>query len=242
MISGKREPIDLTGYYGSAARGIIFTGGQDGNPAAAQAREDSGLILPGHPHGPESVRALFSCTPRLTVRQAFHDAVRHMPPESRVEFFYTDIRGKNRKMAAMVMPVPDQDAPLLSYSLYPEFESVSLRRIITAREGPDRGRGVGSRLLLSQLPFWAAAGVRHIDLHTHTAGEGFYRKLGFEDIDVLPEVPELSANDFILLRLTLDDPRRGPSFFAAMKKALALQDSDENAQVRLRGVNLVPES
>ena len=174
------------------------------------------LFMEGFKPG-KTERALFSRSPHLTLRQAFQAISAPLPPAAHVTF-YKQEDGIAACIRPHGQPGDSGDEAMLSYQLFPEHDSVIIRRIDA---GPLKRAGLGSAMIRSQLPFWERMGAHSIGLRTHGLAEGFYLRLGFTRVDDLPEYQGRSI--ITMMRLDLHHPEQRACLERALAKAPALR-------------------
>ncbi len=164
----------------------------------------------------------FSAAPRLTIQQAFCEAAALMPEGSSIVFhkwgdvISVDIYPFATPEQALADTGPEPSH--FSYKFYPAHRSALISRMKAEKQKS----GIGSAMIASQYPFMQKMGVEALSVSTHAVGEGFYRTLGFRDIEQLPEKPQEDPRYSTLLRLDLSDPAQKSTFEAALAKVSSL--------------------
>lgn len=164
----------------------------------------------------------FSNIPCLTIQQAYHQAAEFMPGGSCVVFHRW---GDITSIDTYPFSTPEQaladngpEPSHFSYKFYPAHKSALISRM----RAHTQKSGIGSAMIAAQYPFLQRMGVEVLSVSTHAVGEGFYRKLGFRNVDRLPEKPQEDPRYSTLMRLDLTDPEQKSVFEAALSKAPAL--------------------
>lgn len=167
-------------------------------------------------------RNLYSASPRLTIRQAFTQAAKNLPDTSSILYW-----GHQETITLDLYPyctperannMQEPEPTHLAYRFLPAMQSIVIGRIYSH----DRRAGIGSAMIASQMPFWQHLGIKAIALTAHDASEGFYRKLGFERVARLAELPHSDGSFSTLMRLDLENPSQKTIFDHAMKKTKPL--------------------
>ena len=164
----------------------------------------------------------FSQAPRLSIRAAFNQISKKLPPQGCVLFHHHD-----EGISADIYPFCGPEEALkdhgpepthYAYRLYPAHQSAYITRI----KAEQARRGAGSAMMASQYPFMQEMGVRFLSVITHAMGEGFYHKLGFVPVTRLPEKPAYDNVMCHLMRLDLQNPQQRARFEAALAKTKPL--------------------
>lgn len=176
------------------------------------------ILLDGFRAG-ATPRTLFSRTPRLTIAQAFRAVTEHLPRHGTVTFMLHK-GGISPDIHPFCTPeqAADHNGPEpthLCYEILPQYSSAIIHRIKVA--GQER-QGTGTAMIASQYPFWRAMGVERLCVKAHGMSEGFYRALGFERADALPETPGCDGRILTLMQLDLRDREQAGKLVQAMTK------------------------
>lgn len=181
-------------------------------------------------------RTRFSTTPLLTFQQAFVETAHDLPDKGSIVFSpFKD--GIVIDVYPFCGPGPadatecTEEPSHLSYQLFPKFRSAVIWRIKGYRhfdsDNPDsKARsGVGAALFASQYAFWQKMGVESLVV-SWTSSRGFYKKMGFEPVDHLPELPERKASIYNFMRLDFKNPEQHARFLHAIGKSRPLSSID----------------
>lgn len=167
-------------------------------------------------------RMRFCNSPHLSIQKAFHEIARGLPPQGSVIFHHSP-----EGISADIYPYCGRDAALdnfkpepthLAYRLYPQHGSAVITRI----KAEASRHGLGSAMIASQYPFLQGRGVRYLSVITHESAQGFYDKLGFAQVDHLPEKPTIDGKIYTLMRLDLQQQAQRSRFEAALGKVRPL--------------------
>lgn len=166
-----------------------------------------------NPH-PELNR--FHDSPRLSLQQTFARIAQTLPDQAAVTFYQNEYG-----VAACIHPYAGQDEPKLSYQFHPDYQSVIIRRI---HAGDKARKGLGTAMIASQLPLWRALGAAQIGVLAHGGSAGFYEKLGFAPVHMLPEYPWSQQCLLTPMRLDLQNPTQDEVLTRACAKVRPLTD------------------
>lgn len=179
-----------------------------------------------------TARTRFSTAPVLTLKQAFTDIARDLPPQGSVVFHaYKD------SIVVDVYPfcgpgpadgtTCTEEPSHLSYQLFPALRSAVIWRIKGYRHfdsdnpaHPERS-GIGAALMASQYPFWQKMCVESLAV-SWTSSRGFYERMGFAPVPFLPEMPERTSGIYNFMRLDFNNPTQKSRFLEATSHARPL--------------------
>lgn len=157
----------------------------------------------------------FHDRPRLNLTQAFARISRTLYPGAGIGFY------KNSDgISVCILPFTGQLEPRLAYQFFPAHNAVVIRRI---HAGENRRTGIGTAMITSQLPVWEEMGARYIHLLTHSMGEGFYKKLGFVNVPLIPEYDRSLQNHSLPMQMDLHDPAQRKIFDDALMRKRPLK-------------------
>lgn len=223
------DSYDLTDAFGAAAANIRF------DPVLLANTQEIPEKAWEYYEGRHNPHTVFSKAPHLSFRQVFNKAAAHLPQDSLIRFTNFDEGHKG----IWITPFAGQHEPLFSYNHYPEFNSVKIRRIHAGET--TRQSGLGAAMIASQLPLWDALDVREVAVLTHDTAKGFYERLGFKQVDSLPEEP---VSIMINMRLDLKQPEQAACFFETLEKGLVKQQAlpkKSPARLKLHGISTGPQ-